>query len=136
MRNLTIFNQCIWLILFFLSNTHAQSAIDDVVLRSALKQAEGNLKKQLPVKVDEITTLENVTHAEKDLIFDYKIHRMYSLVQEKEFATSAKKMMTNHMCTTKMNEILKMGGAYNIRYKDASNKPFANLRIDRRNCDF
>lgn len=119
----------------FFYTAQAQTTADEVVLQSALKTAEQNLRKKLPVRQDEITIFENATHQQKTFILDYKIEQVYSQAQEINFTTSAKKLNVNFICGSPMRQMLDLGGVIKINYKNLNNKLFTTIDITKSSCN-
>jgi hypothetical protein len=112
----------------FMSVAHADFVSD------AQSAAAENLRKQLPMKVDEFTTLVTVATAGRTAIYSYRID-----ISESELPTGWREdqisQLKYNLCNHPlMRKMMKQGADYSYQYVDIGGKHILYFKIDEAKC--
>ena len=97
--------------------------------------AAAEARKQLPMRIDEITTLQSVLSAGKALIYNYRMSLKKSDLDTNKFIAEMKKTSVHNVCQQKqMKSILNLGGVYKYVYMGADGLIIGEITIALADC--
>jgi len=100
----------------------------------AVRKAALELRKQLPVKVDEKTTLLAVVAAGRTLKYSYRMSYRKAELPAK-WVVRQKRMLTGNACAHPgMRKMMELGVTYSYLYTDTVGRFLADINISNRNC--
>jgi hypothetical protein len=106
-------------------------------VEEAQAAAAKQLRKQLPMKVDKITTLESVASAGSLLIYNHTIDLIGSGIDRATFISMMKNNLKTNVCGQKsMAEAIKHGGRYMYSYMGADGIVIGSIEIGKGECGF
>ncbi len=86
-------------------------------VEEAQEMAALELRKQLPMQIDETTTLQSALGVGKTLIYYYRISQLKSDIDNDSFIVEARETLRQDVCQKKqMRSTLNIGGMYNYVY--------------------
>lgn len=105
------------------------------VIEKAAEMAAVELRKQLPIQIDEITTLQTVVSAGKTLIYHHRLSLKKSDVDIDYFIAKMRENLKNNVCQQKqMKSILDKGGNYAYSYLSADGLFIGEITITSSDC--
>ena len=105
------------------------------VIEEAMAAAAKQMRPQLPMKVDEITTLQSVMSSGRLLIYNYTIELKKAEIDHAAFMSQMKNNLRTNVCEQKsMAEAIKYGGEYMYSYIGADGIRIGEFKIGKREC--
>lgn len=112
-----------------------QQGKSEGVVEEALASAALQFRKQLPMRVDEITVLQSVASAGTLLVYNYSIELKKSEIDHYKFMKKMKNQLTHNVCGQKdMVFTLKHGGEYRYTYMGSDGITIGSVDIVRSDC--
>jgi hypothetical protein len=116
----------------------ADSYFDDkssASIERAQEVAAKELRKQLPLKVDSVTTLQSVLSFKKTIIYSYIIDIDFDQIDSSDFIREVSKHVIYNACSTKeMKEMIYLGGSYRYSYMSKDGFKIGELSVERKDC--
>jgi hypothetical protein len=125
----TAFHAWVLMILICTGNVAHADFVSD-----AQAHAAKAFRKQLPVKVDENTTLLTVGSAGRTLIYSYRVNAHKKNLPS-DWQRRQNSHMENNLCNhPKMRTMLKRGASYSYQYVDVVGELIAYFTVANSNC--
>jgi hypothetical protein len=106
-------------------------------IEKAQEFAAAEFRKQLPVKVDEYTTLQNVFSAGATLIYHYILSANSSDIEKQSFTSEMTGKLNGNVCgNNEMSKVIKAGGSYVYQYVSQDGVSVAEIKFDKQSCGF
>lgn len=107
------------------------------VLEEVQAAVAKQLRKQLPMKMDKITTLQSVVSSGSLLIYNYTINLRESGIDHTTFISRMKDNLKTNVCEQKeMAETIKYGGRYMYSYMGVDGIVIGSIKIGKKECGF
>jgi hypothetical protein len=107
------------------------------LVNEAQAVAAKQIRKQLPMKIDEITTLQSVASMNSLLIYNYSIDLKKSEIDSTVFLPRMKKNLKSNVCGQKaMAKVIKYGGRYMYSYVGVDGILIGDFKIGKKECGF
>lgn len=107
----------------------------DGQIEKAQEFAAAELRKQLPMKVDEYTTLQNALSSGKTLVYHYVIAADAIDVDNQSFRTEVNEILNKNVCGSEgMLKVIRAGGSYVYQYVSQDGASIAQFRFDKETC--
>lgn len=104
-------------------------------LAVALRQAATELSKQLPKRLDKVTTLTAVMSVEGTLIYSYRLDFNKDKIDTRQFLGAKKTRLTDNVCNTpSMRVTLRAGGTFAYQYMDETNRRIGEVEVTEKSC--
>ena len=118
------------------AESYMKSNKEDRIIE-VLAEKIGDIRAQLPMKVDEITILEQVDLEGLNIIYEYKIELSGLNPSEiSAFSFNVKNENTNTSCNNpELTEILGAGIKYHYNYYDLDNNRIPGFEVSKAICD-
>ena len=108
---------------------------EDDNLERAQELTAIELRKELPMKIDEFTTLVNVTSEGPTLVYHYILDVLKGEVELSEFKAKTKERLNISVCSIDdMKLMLEDGGGYKYSYKGSGGEFIADFTITNADC--
>lgn len=105
------------------------------VIEKAVEMAAVEIRKQLPIQIDEITTLQTVMSAGKTLIYTYRLSRKKSDMDIDYFIANKRENLKSNVCQQKgMKSILDKGGNFTYSYLSSDGLYIGEITITLSDC--
>ena len=112
-----------------------QEGKQEAFLEKGQAMAAEEIRKQLPMRIDEITTLQSVLSAGKALIYNYRMSLKKSDLDTNEFIAKMTENLAHNVCQQKqMRNILNLGGNYKYVYMGADGLLIGDITITLADC--
>jgi len=106
------------------------------ILEKSLKQASIKLRKDLPIRIDENTVLNNITTTKNTMIYHYTINMKRESIDLEIFKANMVRHLIKYVCNNKdMEFVFKLGGKYSYEYWDPEGLFIAKMKISSRECE-
>jgi ATP-dependent protease ClpP protease subunit len=106
-----------------------------ILVENGQKLAALELRKQLPKRIDELTTLQNVTSVSTALMYQYKLDISKSDVDVAFFKSEMKNTLIENTCSKKDSKLTLMnGGEYMFSYQDSEGLLITDFTITISDC--
>ena len=116
----------------------ADSYFDDkssAAIERAQEVAAKELRKQLPMKVDSVTTLQSVLSFKKTIIYSYIIDIDFDQIDSSDFISKVSKRVIHNVCSTReMKQMIYLGGSYRYSYMSKDGFKLGELSVERKHC--
>lgn len=97
--------------------------------------AARELRKQLPMQIDETTTLQSALGVGKTLIYYYRISQEKSAIDNDSFIVETRETLRQDICQKKpTRSILNIGGLYNYVYLSSDGFMIGEITIKSSDC--
>jgi hypothetical protein len=104
-------------------------------IEKAQELAAKHLRKQLPLKVDEITTMQNVVSVGKNLTYFYTMDRKKSDPSLSQFIRKMTPNIIKNVCGQKdMALSIKYGGSFTYSYMGSDGLSIGSIKISKKEC--
>ena len=116
--------------------------------KSVLKEYEGGkveaaqayaaeeMRKQLPMRIDEVTTLQSVLSMGKSLIYNYRIELIKDDINN-NFLQKQTGLLRQNVCGQKaMAKVIKLGRSYRYLYMSKDGLSLGSIEISKKSCGF
>jgi len=105
-------------------------------LTEAQSRAATELRKQLPQKIDEVTTLNSIFSTGTTLQYGYSISYNLSELNVEQFKQTMTKALQHNVCgIDSMVKTMKIGGKYSYLYMDKEGQLITKIDIDSSSCE-
>jgi hypothetical protein len=112
-----------------------QSGQTEGAVEQAIEQAAIEIRKQLPMKVDKITTLQNVISAGNTLQYHYIMDVDVKTLDKNVFKINMRKSLLHNICNQKdMVFTMNLGGNYLYLYKDKNGLYIDDFKFRKNSC--
>lgn len=106
-------------------------------VEKAQELAAIELRKQLPLKVDEYTTLQNALSSGTYLIYHYILSLDASEIDIASFTNGMTSKLRGNVCGSDgMSKVIKAGGSYIYQYVSRDGISVAEIKFDKQACGF
>jgi hypothetical protein len=122
-----------------LAGRSAVQKISDDVNQGALEKAQeiaaADLRKQLPIELDEMTTLQTALSAGSSLIYIYRIHQDIGEIDVRSVSSEMQQKLFKNVCGEKiLRKNMSIGAKYIYRYFSRDGIQFAIFDFDKNIC--
>lgn len=122
-----------------LAGRSAVQKISDDVNQGALEKAQeiaaADLRKQLPIELDEMTTLQTALSAGSSLIYIYRIHQDIGEIDVRSVSSEMHQKLFKNVCGEKiLRKNMSIGAKYIYRYFSRDGIQFAIFDFDKNIC--
>ena len=105
------------------------------VIEKAVEMAAVELRKQLPIQIDEITTLQTVISVGKTLIYQYRLSRKKSDIDIDYFIENKRENLSSNVCQQNgMKSILDKGGKFTYSYLSSDGLYIGEIKVTLSDC--
>jgi len=105
------------------------------VLAETQREVAKQLQQQLPMRIDEVTTLYNVASADELLIYNYRMDIKKSEIDYTDFMSKMKTQLRTNVCGQKdMAYVIKNGGKYMYVYIGSDGISIGDFKIGKKEC--
>ena len=115
-----------------------QKFSDDVnlgAIEKAQEIAAAELRKQLPIELDEMTTLQAALSAGPALIYIYRVHQDIGEIDVKSFSSKMQQKLFKNVCGEGiLRKNMSIGAKYIYQYSSEDGIQFAHFDFDKRVC--
>lgn len=112
-----------------------ESSRQNTAIAEAQAQVAAEMRKQLPLKVDEFTTLQTVLSVGPTIIYSYVIDIQYDEIEREAFSDDIFKQLKFNVCQeTNMLSVMSAGGIYTYTYASADGKSLGSYTLNKRVC--
>jgi hypothetical protein len=122
----------------YIGRKAANSYFDDkssATIERAQEVAAEELRKQLPMKVDSVTTLQSVISFKKTILYSYVVDIDFDQINSSDFINEVSRRVVYNACSTKeMKEIISLGGSYRYSYVSKDGFKLGELAVERKDC--
>lgn len=109
---------------------------EETMMIAIQEAAAKNLQKQLPMQIDEMTTLQNATSAGVTVVYHYRVKLRKSEIDHLEFINSMRSKLKTNVCAQEdMAYTMKYGGRYKYSYFGSDGIEIGHIEIDKTYCD-
>ena len=120
------------------TNSLNQESLSDIEnISERLSESLDVVRKDLPIAVDDVTTLEGIDSDELTVIYNYRIKVSGLDPSEKsKFESDIQNVNTRNICNNpKTSKFLEMGVSYNYNYQDLDNISIRGFEVTKDICD-
>jgi hypothetical protein len=104
-------------------------------IERAQEVAAKELRKQLPMKVDSVTTLQSVLSFKETIIYSYIINIDFDQIDSSDFISKISKRVIHNVCSTReMKQMIHLGGIYRYSYMSKDGFKLGELSVERKHC--
>jgi hypothetical protein len=115
--------------------TSTSAAQEIEIVKEAQRQAAKEWQQQLPIKVDDATTLQNVLSAGATLIYHYRLDFSKSDIDVNDFHNKMSQNLKANVCQNKnMKYIIDYGGSYNYVYLGKDGIVIDDILMNSKSC--
>jgi hypothetical protein len=105
-----------------------------LLLEAAIESAAQQMKLQLPIALDDITTLFDVSANASTIHQWIRIDNRYSDAEMEKFPEVTRAILLERVCNSSMSGLLEVGGSYHFHYLDQDNADLASVLIEPADC--
>lgn len=114
-----------------------QDGKTDGLLEQGQAEAAAELRKQLPMQIDDVTTLQNVISMGTTLAYHYNIAANKADIDMNLFTEQMQKQLKTNTCEQKdMANTIKYGGKYTYMYMSADGLRLGQFTFGKEECGF
>lgn len=119
----------------FFGDSGYQGGTQQGAIERAQEAAARELRKQLPMKVDDVTTLQDVSSVGKTLIYEYKLFMSSGMVDKGEFRSTMRAQLVNNACQKEeMKSKIDGGAMYTYKFLGIDGSIIATIKISASDC--
>jgi hypothetical protein len=113
----------------------AEGSRNTAILQQGFAGAEAEIRPKLPLRLDESTILENVTHKGRTLIYSYRLDHKHDQTTAKDFVPAAKASVLDAVCKNDGSvKTLGLGASMRYIYSDLDGDVVASFDVNRNDC--
>ncbi len=110
---------------------------DKAEIEKAQEKVAASIRRQLPMKVDEATTLQNVVSVGTNLTYHYIISQNLSDIDIENFKDNMNTHLKHNICDNEvMSKSIKAGAIYLYQYVSQDGLSIAGMKLDKKACGF